>query len=72
MKNQLTSFKEEEKSLEDYVSRLTKLVKEVKEAVVALDDGESTLISLSGLDSSYGAFVTTQMGRVDDIPFSTF
>lgn len=51
---------------------LTRLAEEVREAEVALDDGELTLIALIGLDASYDAFVTAQMARANDITFAAF
>lgn len=54
----------------DYISELTRLVEEVHEAGVALDDGELSLITFNGLDSLYDAFVIAQSACIDDIPFS--
>lgn len=56
----------------DYISELTHLVEDVREAGVSLDDGELSLIALNGLNSAYDGFVTTYTTRTDDIPFSAF
>lgn len=44
----------------------------MREAGVALDDGELILIALNGLGSSYEAFVAAQSGRTDEISFAAF
>lgn len=51
---------------------LLALQRKVREAAVALDDGEFTLIALNGLDSSDDAFVMTYIVRTKDIPFVAF
>lgn len=58
--------------VEDYVSKLTHLTKEVCEANMALDDGEHTLIVLNGLDSTYDVFISAHTTRANNILFTTF
>lgn len=72
VKNRLSNFKKENHSVDDYLTELTRLMEEVREVGVALDDGELTLIALNGLDSTYESFVTAQLARVDDISFAFF
>lgn len=47
------------------------MVEELREAGVVVDDGELSVIVLNGLDTSYDPFVTSQMTRVEDIPFAS-
>lgn len=54
------------------LAEITRLAEEVREAGVALDDGELTLIALNGLDATYETFITAQSARTDDIPFAAF
>lgn len=70
VKNRLNNFRKERRSIEEYVSKLTRFAEEVQEAGVALDDGELTLIALNNLDLLYDAFVTAYTARVDDISFA--
>lgn len=58
--------------MDAYLMEITHLTKEVREAGVALDDKELTLVTLNGLDSSYDAFVTAQIARADEITFVAF
>lgn len=59
-------------SIDEYVLKLTAMAEVICEARIPLDDGELLLIALNGFDSSYDAFVTTHMTRVDDIIFASF
>lgn len=72
IKNPLTNIKKYGRSVEAYIMELTKLAEEVRDAGVALDDGELTLIMLNGLDDSYEGFVTAQLARADDMTFAAF
>lgn len=72
LKNKLNNFKKGDRSVEDFIAELTILVEVVHEAGVALDDGELMLIALNGLDTSYDAFVTTQIARANEINFAEF
>lgn len=72
LRNRLNNFKKENRSAEDFIADLTRLAEEVREAGVALDDGELTLVALNGLNASYDAFVTVQSARADDITFAKF
>lgn len=46
------------------------MAEEPWEAGVVVDDGELSLIALSGLDGSYDPFVIAQTAWVEDIGFS--
>lgn len=71
LQNQLRSFRKEELSIDDYITRLTAMAKELWEAETTIDGGELSLFSLNGLDTSYDPFLTAQTTRVDDIIFAS-
>lgn len=58
-------------SFDEYFARLTAMFDELCEVGVVVDDSELSLISHNGLDETYDSFVTTQIGRVDDISFDS-
>lgn len=70
LQSQLRNFRKDSLSFEEYFARLTAMAEELREAGVVMDEGELSLIALSGLDRSYDLFVTTQTARMDDIVFS--
>lgn len=72
LKNQLQSFRKNNLSADDYVARLTTMAEELREAGVAIDDGELSLIALNGFNAIYDPVVTTQVARIEDISFSFF
>lgn len=71
LQNQLRSFWKERLSADDYITCLTAMVEELREAGIAVDDGELSLIALNWLDASYDPFITAKMEQIDDINFAS-
>lgn len=48
LKNQLQNFRKNDLTINDYIVKLTTMVKELREARVSVNDGELSLIALNG------------------------
>lgn len=72
LRNQLQNFQKNDLTDDDYVAQLTTMAEELREAGIAITDGELSLIALNGLDVSYDSFVTAQTARMEDISFASF
>lgn len=66
LKNQLQNFKKNDLTVDDYMANLTTMAEDLKEAVVSIDDGELSLFTLNGLDSSYDSFFIIETLKVED------
>lgn len=64
-------MKKNSMSVNNYISHLVSMADELRDARVAIDEGELVMIALNVLDASYDPFVTTQMAQFDHIYFAT-
>lgn len=71
LRNQLQNFKKDDLTVVDYISKLTMMAKELREAGVTIEEGDLSLIILNGLDPSYDYFVTAEMSKVEDMTLAS-